>query len=541
MIGRTRLSGMDWLRVRMAELRAGRLWPETNGLRWVWVAAATVAGLVALAAVLVMVMSARLAPMVRTRLVAMLQAELGPQVRVGEVHTHFTGSLRVDVDGMEAASVQRGVGGDAARPMLHVDHLQANMGLMAALTAALDESKTYGGGDAVAGGMKDAMAHLSGVTLEGVHLRFDDGSTGRAPLQFDLPHVELTGLDRFGSRKTFDYKATVDAGAPIGLVNTQGTMGPWNAGDPRATPLQGTFAFDKRSVSAVHGLRGLLTMEAKYAGTLSTMETEGSTHDPAFGLDVSAHTVDLQTTFKMTLDAAHDTVTLQALDAHFLRTHFQMNGTVTKAAGGGYQLNLLLNVPEGRVEDALVLGAPTEPPLLRGGLTMTGHLLMPAGSAPIARKLQLQGGRFHLAGAQFGKPSVQRSADEMSEKATGHPQDANVRQASASNAEVTGDIALENGVVRLTGVRLVAPGTTLALNGRYLLGGGGFDMRGTLHTAATASEMHSGVKSVLMRPFNGLFAHGHAGATFPLEVTGSGNEPRFMITLPGGAKMTAVQ
>lgn len=532
---------MDWLRVRVAELRAGHLLPEARGLRLVWLGLAAVSGLLALVLALGTVMAARLAPMLQTKLLAMLQAELGPQVRVGDVHTHFNGGLRLDVDGMEAASVQRGVAGDAAKPMLHVDHVQASMGLMAALAAMLGRSETGGDDRLSTGAMQGAMAHLQHVTLEGVHLRFDNGSTGHAPLQFDLPHVELTGLDRFGSSRMFGYKAMVDAGAPIGLVETQGTMGPWNAGDPRATPLQGTFAFEKRSVAAVHGLRGLLSMEAKYAGTLSTMETEGSTHDPAFGLDVSAHPVDLQTTFKMRLDAAHDVVTLEALDAHFLRTHFKLAGTVTKAAGGGYQLDMSLNVPDGRVEDALVLSAPTEPPLLRGGLTMTGHLLLPAGSAPVAHKLQLQNGRFHLAGVQFGRASVQRSVDELSEKAGGHPESANGREASASSAEVTGNVALETGVMHLTAVRLVAPGTTLALNGRYLLGSGGFDMAGTLHTSATASEMHSGLKSLLMRPFNGLFSHGHTGATLPLEVTGSGNEPHFKITLPGGAKMDALQ
>ncbi len=532
---------MDWLRVRLAELRAGQLWPRRTGLRWVWVGMAALAGLVLVAIVLGTVMASRFAPMARARLVTMFQAQLGTQVQVGEVHTHFDGGLRVDVDGMEAASVQRGVPGDAARPMLHVDHVQANMGLLAALTGVVGRQGDEGSDGASSGGMREAVTHLSRITLEGVHLRFDNGSAGRAPLQFDLPHVEMTGLDRLGSRGTFDYKATVDTGAPIGLVNTQGTMGPWNAGDPHATPLQGTFEFANRSVASVHGLRGLLSMHAKYAGTLSAIKTEGSTDDPAFGLEGGARTVALKTTFRMAMDATHDLVTMEALDAHFLRTHFQMTGTVTKAAGGAYQLDMALSVPEGRVEDALALGSSTEPPLLRGGLTMTGHLQMPAGTAPVAHKLQLQGGRFHLVGVQFGRASVQRSADELSEKAAGHPQDANVRKAEAANAQVAGAVALQNGVMHLTEVHLSAPGTMLALNGRYQLGGGNFEMRGMLHTVASASEMSSGVKSLLMRPFNGLFAHGHTGTTLPLEVTGSGNEPHFKVTLPGGAKMEALR
>lgn len=536
--GRTRLGGMDWLRVRMTEMRAGRLWPAAQGVRTLWFVAAAVLALMLIGGIVLAVVAARTAPMVRARLLTLLQAQLGPQVQLGQVHTHFRGVLLVDVDGMEAASVQRGMAGDSAHPMLHVDHVEAEMGLIAALNTL------FAGHDEVPGTLPTSgrmVAQLSRVVLDGVHLRFGNGTPGRAALQFDLPRVELTGLDRLGSSKTFDYRATVYAGAPIGLVETQGELGPWNGGDPRNVPLRGSFAFDRRSVSAVHGLHGLLSMRAKYTGTLSTMAVEGTTDDPEFGLGVSAHTVDLKTSFRMAIDATRNTVTIGVLDAHFLQTHFLINGTVTKAANGGYQLDMALNVPAGRVEDALLLGASTEPPLLRGALVMTGHLQMPAGDAAVARKLQLSDGRFHLQGVQFGKGSVQRSADELSEKAGGHPQQANRQDAAASSAMVTGAVALQDGVMQLSAVHLQAPGTTLALNGHYLLGGGGFEMRGTLHTSATASEMSSGIKRVLIRPFNGLFAHGQAGMTLPIEVTGSGNEPHFRVTMPGGSTMQVLQ
>ncbi len=466
------------------------------------------------------------------RLIALLEAQLGSPVQVGVVQTHFDGGLRVDAEGIEAQSVLRGVPGDPARPMLRVQHLQAHVGVVGALLSGMFGSGSAAG--TAAPGMQTMLAHLSGVTLDGASVRFENGDGGRAPLVFDLPRVELSGL----SRGTFRYRATVDAGQPVGPVETQGTAGPWNAGDPRQTPLNGSFAFEQRNVGSVHGLRGVLSMTANYSGTLSLLAVEGTTVDPAFGLDVSAHTVDLRTQFKLRIDAAHGVVHMDSVDARFLQTHFLLNGTVTKGvAPAGYVLDMALAVPEGRVEDALVLGAPTEPPLLRGGLTMTGRLQMPAGSAAVAHKLELTDGQFRLRDVQFGKARVQRSADALSEKAKGHPQQAKAGEGAVTFGQVTGRVALQNGAMQMSGVRLEAPGMELLVGGQYLLGGGGFALRGTLHTDASASDMQTGMKHVLLKPFNGLFSHGHGGTTLPLQVTGAGNEPHFKVTMPGGATM----
>ncbi len=529
---------MDWVRVRWAEMRAGALLPQAG---WAWWMAGAVAVLLLVGAGVFAVAARRLGPSVQRHIVAALEQQLGSPVRVGAVTTRFDGGLRVDVDGVEAQSVVRGLPGTAADPMLRVAHVRVHLPLGNALRVwmAADSPSRMA-----------AALHLSHATLEDAHVRFATGDPARAPLQFDLPRVEMAGLDRLfaarragqGERPTFDYDALVNTGDAVGVMRTQGTMGPWNAADPRGTPLAGTVEFDRHPVRNVPGLRGMLSLRARYSGTLSLLEIEGETDDPEFALDVSAHPMHLHTTFRMTTDTAHGVVQLRTMDARYLQTHFVLSGMVTKSpATAGYVLDMALTVPEGRVEDALALAAPTEPPLLRGMLRLQGRLQLPAGTGAVSKRLRLRDGRFTLERAQFGRPSVQAEADSLSEKASGRPEEAHAGEAAASAAGVTGAVALEAGMLQFREVRLVAPGVSLALAGSYALGGRGFNMRGVLHTEATASDMQTGVMKMLTRPFNGLFKHGRQGTTLPLEVTGTGNTPHFELLLPGGKKMEALR
>ena len=489
------------------------------------------------------VLAHRIAPMVRSRLTLVLSRQLQSPVAIGTVQTHFNGDFTVDVDGLSAQSILRGIPGDPSHPMLRIAHVSLRMGLLQALLGHTDIGHAAARGILVdlppqsttppAANPPDSI-HLGSLTLDDVHVTFNTADPTRAPLRFDIPHATLTGLDRPGP---FSFDATVDNGAPIGLVETRGTMGPWNTADPRATPLQGTFSFANRSVGSVPGLRGNLSMQADYHGTLALLQTTGTTHDPAFGLDISAHTFDLHTTFNMQIDAVQGIVHLASIDAHFAQTHFLVDGTVTRGLSpAGYRLDLALTVPQARIEDALALGVKTQPSLLRGALTMQGHLLMPAGPTSVSRKLVLRNGRFHLAATQFGNPAVQRDVDAMDERARGRPDDASA-SASATSAAAEGDVSLRNATLRLTTVRVACPATQLALAGTYALANGTFAMSGTLHTAAKASQMQSGVKGLLTRPFNGMFSHGRPGATLPVYIAGSGNTPTFHIGIPGGKQM----
>ncbi len=493
----------------------------------------------------------RMAPMVRARLSLVLGQQLHTPVQVGPVCTRSSGGLQVEIDGLAAQSVLRGVVGDPGRPMLRIQHVSLQIGLWQAMLGhiVIHDGAVRGvtvvlpPGAAVASGGTAPLEpaseiHLDRLTLEDVHVTFTTSDSQRAPLRFDIAHAVLTGLDR-SEPAAFD--ATVDNGSPIGLVQTSGTIGSWNVADPRATPLQGTFAFGDRSVASVPGLLGSLSMQARYQGTLGLMTTQGETEDPAFGLDVSAHTVALHTVFALQIDAVHGLVRMTSIDAHFNKTHFVLSGTVTRnVAPAGYELDMELSVLSGRMEDALMLAAKSQPPLLRGALTMRGRMLMPAGPDSVSRRLALRNGHFHLTEAQFGKASVQRNVDAMNERASGRPKDATADNAVASTAQADGEVGLQHAVLHVAHLRMREPGSQMSLAGTYALGSSDFALSGTLHTDAKASQMQTGWKGLLTRPFNTLFSHGKAGATMPIRVTGRGNMPEFQVGLPGGGEMKAM-
>lgn len=489
----------------------------------------------------------RVKPMLRARLTESLSQCFGSPVQIGNMDVEYRGGLEVAGRDLQVQSVLRGVAGDAAHPMLRVQEFHFRMGLLSALgsTPELQDVSVRGvfvdlphvAGQADAGPEPRAEFAMSRIVLDDAHMRFGSADAARAPFVFDLPHVELTGLNR---TEPFHFDVVVDNGAPVGLVRSRGEIGPWNRADLRETPVSGSFGFENKDMSGIRGMHGMLSVKAKYSGVVSRMETEGTTEDPSFGLDVSSRPVALRTSFRFGMDAAEGLVRMETIDANFLRTHFVCSGVVTKSLSPeGYNLNFALKVPEGRVEDALALGAKTFPPILRGALTMGGRMLVPAGPVAVARKLQLNQVHFHVRDGVFSNPEVRGRVNAMSERASGNPKAANEQRAAEAMTQVDGELALQRGTMQFKDVHVSMPGAQVALAGRYSLDGATFAFDGTVHTDATVSKMTTGIKSLLARPFNGMFAHGATGATMPLRIRGAGTIPRFDLMLPGGARVEA--
>jgi hypothetical protein len=65
------------------------------------------------------------------------------------------------------------------------------------------------------------------------------------------------------------------------------------------------------------------------------------------------------------------------------------------------------------------------------------------------------------------------------------------------------------------------PGASVQLDGAYLLDTTAFDFLGHVRTAATASQMVTGWKSLLLKPFDSLLKKNGAGTELPLTITGS--------------------
>lgn len=73
--------------------------------------------------------------------------------------------------------------------------------------------------------------------------------------------------------------------------------------------------------------------------------------------------------------------------------------------------------------------------------------------------------------------------------------------------------------------------------GEYNLLNQKIDFHGTLKTQAKLSQTTSGLKSALLKPFNGLFKKKDAGAEVPVEMTGTYKHPHFGIDLNPADKL----
>ena len=508
-------------------------------LRW---CAGIFAAVVVLLFLIGVVVARELQPLVRARLLRTFEQRFHSTATLDGLSVHYNGQIQVDGRGLRVQSVLTGVPGDAAHPMLQVQEFHFHLGVFAALSRAprihhvrIRGVQLYLPPDVAQqsrGSEPPDAIDLEYAEIDDAHIHFLSSAADRAPLQFDLPHLVLRGVSRL---RPIQFHAVVDNGPPLGITETDGTIGPWNFDDPRLTPLRGSFAFQNKDVSSVHGLHGRLSLDGHYAGTVGSMHAEGTTEHDGFALDVSSHPVTMRTKFAMTLQPAQSSVAVERVEGSFGRTSFVMHGTAIKdEAAQSFRLDLQLSAPSARMEDVLALATHAAPPLMRGALALSGRLQMRAGTESVSRKLSLGDGRFRLLGATLTDPGAKQTMDELSERAQGNPKDANPEDAAAVSAAAHGAVRLGNEVLHVSAVQVTAPGARATLHGTYWLATTRYSMDGEVHTEAKLSHMTRGLKSLLLKPFNGLLGHSHTGgANLPLHIRGEGNTVHVRTSVAG--------
>ncbi len=473
--------------------------------------------------------------MVRSRLLQVFHERFHSPVSIDDLQVHYNGAIQVDGRGLRVQSVLNGVPGDPAHPMLRVQEFHFHMGLLAALSQSprIHHLRIRGVQMDLPAVSAVAAQHTveSGPTVDleyaevdDAHIRFASSAPDRAPFLFDLPHLALRGVSR---SKPIRFHAVVDNGTPLGITETDGVIGPWNFDDPRQTPIEGQFHFRDKDLSSVRGLHGRLSLDGQYSGSVGSLHAEGTTDDPAFALDVSSHPVDLRTRFNVTLQPAQSTVTVQRLEGSFGKTAFLCSGDAVKdSAAQSFRWDFQLDAPAARVEDALALGTRTAPPLLRGALVVHGRFGMSAGPDSVSRKLSSTQTPFAISGAVLNTPELQRTFDGLAERAQGDPKDATANRAAHVSANVQGRFTLQHAAMRFSAVHVIAPGSHSDLHGSYSLDGTQFDFDGVVSTEAQLSHMTTGIKRVLLKPFNHLLGHSRTngqGATLPVHIHGAGH------------------
>jgi hypothetical protein len=341
---------------------------------------------------------------------------------------------------------------------------------------------------------------------------------GKKPLEFAIRRLALTDV---GGMKPFNYDAVLVNPKPVGDVRAAGHFGPWQSDNPRDTTLDGSYEFTHADLSTIHGIGGILSSTGRFGGTLGNITVEGVSDTPDFRLDVSDHGLPLHTEFRAVVDGTTGDTRLDAVKARVGRSELMASGSVTRGVEmPGHNTDLNVAMEKGRIEDMLVLGMKSKPTLMRGALALKLHLVLPPGPVSVSRKMRLDG-TFAIHNAFLNDAKMQQQLDAMSERAKGRPKLANVREAEVVGSSVAGKFSQADSVVAVSELKFAMPGAQALLDGQMHLVGSTFEFRGKVRTEASASQMTTGWKSLLLGPFDKLLKKNGAGVELPIKVTGT--------------------
>lgn len=369
-----------------------------------------------------------------------------------------------------------------------------------------------------------------------VKVVIEPARTDKAPLDLVVRELRLTGV---GSDRPMKYVADLVNPRPKGEIHASGHLGPWMEDDPRLTPLDGRYTFTHVDLSSIRGLRGTLSSEGRFQGHLSRIAVDGSTSTPDFALDVSGHPVPLETRFHASVDGTTGDTTLDAVQGTLRHSELTARGTVTRVLGKGHDIALRVDMADGRIQDVLQVSMKAAPPVMRGAVELHAALHVPPGRERLSRKLEMAGS-LRARGVELTDPKLQERVNGLSARATGGMRAGRVRD-NAVRVQGRGDVAsemqatftLSRGVMLVPSLRYEIPGATVAMDGVYLLDGRAFEFRGHARTEATASQMVTGWKSALLRPFDGMFKKDGAGLEIPVRITGSRDGYRLGFAMHG--------
>ncbi|MGA3023675.1 MAG: AsmA-like C-terminal region-containing protein [Bryobacteraceae bacterium] len=342
----------------------------------------------------------------------------------------------------------------------------------------------------------------------------------RKPVGFQIASLRLTSV---GAGAPMNYDAALTIPKPSGQVHSQGVFGPWETGDPGATPLNGIYTFNKADLGVFNGIAGILSSTGRFDGSLAAVHATGEASVPDFRLKMTGNRVPLWAQFEALIDGTNGNTVLQPVRARLGKTAFTTTGTVIRHEQQTRRsIDLQLTMPGGDMRDLLRL-ATRQPPFMEGRLALKSTISIPPLSGKVKEKLVLDG-TFQVSDARFLKSHIQDQLDQLSRRAQGQPGNREIDQVVSN---MSGAFHLENQAMTFRKLSFGVPGAVVNLTGVYDMGQDTLDFHGTLKLVAKISEMMTGWKHWALKPVDPFFEKNGAGTFLRIRVGGSAKQPSF--------------
>jgi hypothetical protein len=345
------------------------------------------------------------------------------------------------------------------------------------------------------------------------------------PRVFDIFDLAMKDLGFDGASP---FTATLTNPIPFGTIETKGSFGPWSAIDPRETPLSGDFTF-AADLGTIKGIAGSLTSTGRYDGTIARVVTSGTTQTPDFSIPkLKASALPLTTSYDALVDGTNGDVELTRVDVKLGKSDLRAIGNIIGTKGEkGKRVYLNVKSENARMEDILSLTVRSQPPAMTGLVQLEALFDLPQGDRDVIDKLRLDG-RVSVKTARFTVDRIQDKVDDLSRRGRGRPDDESISDV-ASNLSTS--FHLENGKVTLKQLKYSVTGADVSLAGTYALESGALDFSGDARLVATVSQTQTGMKRVLLTPFNFMFRKEGAGTLVGISITGAVDQPKIGVDL----------
>jgi hypothetical protein len=344
------------------------------------------------------------------------------------------------------------------------------------------------------------------------------------PLLFDIHTLKLTSVSE---GRPFDYRVAMHIPLPPGEVHSIGNFGPWDNQEISQTSVSGKYWYENADLSVFKGIAGRLSSEGEFSGDLGQLQARGKIDIPDFEVRRSHHAVPVKSQYQAIVNAINGDVQLQNVDSTVLQTRVFAYGSVARKTGEhGKTASLDLTVRDGRIQDVLRVFAKARRPALNGVTNFRAHVVLPPGDSPFLKKVQVTGD-FGIGEGEFTKPDTQEDIVKLSETGAGKtPKGGDQPDPNSVVSALAGHVELRGGNAVLTNFSFSVPDAKATMHGTYNLVNEKIDLHGTLRTTAKFSNTTSGVKSVLLKPFDAIFKRKHhEGAKVPVQLTGTYDDP----------------
>lgn len=363
---------------------------------------------------------------------------------------------------------------------------------------------------------------IEAIIADGTLLEIEPKIEAKEPLEFEIKKLTLHSV---GAGEAMTFKAQLTNAKPPGLIASNGSFGPWQKDDPRATPVSGNYQFQNANLGVFTGISGILSSTGSYRGVLQHIEVDGNTDTPRFALKRGGEAVHLTTNFHSVVNGTDGDTILDPVDARFLRSEFICRGGVVHDPGPhGKTVSLNAVAKHAYMEDILhlIIGGK---PFLTGPVNFQSKIVVPPGREDVLDKLRLDG-QFTISSAQFTSPKVEQSLETLSDRARGiSKKQEEDEQPQTVASDFDGRFKLDGGQVSFSSLMFSVPGAAIKLAGSYNLRSEQIHMNGAFRMQATLSDTQSGIKHWALKPFDRFFEKNGAGFEAPISVTGTKQHP----------------